>query len=102
MGYSAIDSVIQAWVEKHRFTLFDRIDGHTESFRSVYLSSSEGECFQIWIDEPKAGNVTVHAADVETHNNEQQLRYDWSVPVDELRSALEEAVVQVRNWMARK
>jgi hypothetical protein len=101
MDYAEVDSTIRAWTEKHGFTLFDRVEGHSVPLRCVYLSSPEGECFRIWIDEPKSGRVSLHAADVETRNDEE-LRQDWSVPVQSLESALENAVVHVRNWMGRK
>jgi hypothetical protein len=101
MSYSSIDSVVQGWVKKHGFTLFDRIEGMEGSFRSVYMSSGEGECFQIWIDPPEAGRVTIHAADVETRHDEK-LRQDWSAPLETLGVALENAVAHVRGWMNRQ
>ena len=101
MGYAVVDPTIKAWTQKHGFTLFDRAEGHPTAVRCVYLSSPDGECFQIWIDEPEGGHIGLHAAEVETRSNEQ-LRQDWSVSVESLRAALEEAVVHVRKWMARK
>jgi hypothetical protein len=100
LGYSTLDPIILSWVEKHGFTLFDRMEGGASSLRCVYLSSQKGECFQIWIDEPASGRVSLHAADVETLNDEE-LRQDWSVPVQELPSALDAAVAHVRHWMDR-
>jgi hypothetical protein len=101
MSYSSIDAVIQAWVKKHRFTLFDRTEGMDGSFRSIYVSSEKGECFQIWIDPPESGRVAIHAADVETHLNET-LRQDWSVPIATLEVALENALTHVKAWMNRQ
>jgi len=100
MSYSGIDPIIRAWTEKHGFTLFDRIEGMAPSIRCVYISTKQGECFQIWIDKPESGQVSIHAADVETHHDEE-LRQDWSVPVEDLESALEDAVVRVQSWMNR-
>jgi hypothetical protein len=98
--YSIIDPIIDAWVVKNGFSLFDRIQGGAPSFRSIYLSSQKGECFQIWVDAPASGRVSIHAADVETRNDEE-LRQDWTVSLVELPSALEAAVRHVRNWMER-
>jgi hypothetical protein len=99
--YAAIDSAIREWVEKHRFTLFDSAEGFPEEdFRSVYLSSDRGECFQIWIDPPESGEVSLHAADVETRLDEE-FHHDWRVPVPQLAAALEVAVAHVKGWMNR-
>jgi hypothetical protein len=102
MGYSEVDPMIKAWTERHGFTLYDRYEGFPGvPLRLVYLSSSEGECFRIWIDEPKSGQVSIGAADVETRNDEE-LRQDWSIPVENLGAALEDAVTRVRKWMGRQ
>ena len=101
MSYAEIDHIIRGWSEKHGFTLFERVEGDSLPVRSVYLSSPQGECFQIWIDQPKSSQVSLHAADVETRND-QKLRQDWSVPVNSLAAALERAVLHVRAWMDRE
>ena len=101
MSYADIDPIIRAWTEKHGFTLFERIDGDPTPVRAVYLSNSQGECFQIWIDQPKSSEVSLHAADVETRNDEG-LHQDWSVQVSNLGTALEGAVAHVQGWMGRK
>jgi len=100
-GYASIDSTINAWVEKHSFTLFRTIEGVPEQdFRTVYLSSDRGECFQIWIDPPEAGQVAVHAADIET-KLDKEFRHEWRAPVGNLAAVLESAVAEVGRWMVR-
>ena len=100
MSYAKIDSTIRAWTEKHRLTLFNGIEGMDHSLRCVYISSEKGECFQIWVGQPESGQVSIHAADVETHLDET-LRQDWSVSVENLEAALENALARVQSWMNR-
>lgn len=92
--------MIAQWVERHGFALFTNNQGHVGTFRNVYLGST-GECCQIWIDPPENGAVGVHAADVESRNDEP-MRADWTVPVPALASTLELAVGHVRTWFARQ
>jgi hypothetical protein len=99
--FALIDSVIFAWVEKHSFKLFTGYQGFEHiACRNVYFSSSKGECCQIWVDPPRSEMVALHAADVETHMDEE-LRHDWSVPVEKLDAALDDALAFVRKWMDR-
>ena len=99
MSYDAIDPVIASWCKRYGFTLFTHTEGMSGQYRCIY-TSSESECFQISVDEPDAGEVAIHAADVETHLDEE-LRKDWTVPVGALASALDAAVAHVRGWMER-
>ena len=96
--YSSIDPVINAWVERHGFSLYTLYAGGPES-RNVYVSGN-GECCQIWIDPPESGRVALHAADVETRSDEE-MRQDWHVPVQDLEQTLEEALAFVQQWMRR-
>lgn len=96
--YSSIDSVINAWVERHGFSLYTRYAGGPEC-RNVNVSHND-ECCQIWIDPPESGRVELHAADVETRNDEE-MRKDWHVPVHNVEQALEDALVFVLQWMKR-
>ena len=98
--YQEIDSVISQWVDKHDFSLFTSTQGHDGIFRTVYLSQAN-ECCQIWIDPPECGIVGVHAADVESLNDEP-MRADWAAPASTLASTLELAVAHVRSWFARQ
>jgi len=102
MNYSQIDPVISQWVENHGFTLFTHYENQPGiEFRAVYLSSQLGECCQILVDEPVSGKVCVHAGGVETFEDEE-LKMEWSVPVEELEGALENAVSFVKSWFERK
>ncbi|GAB2524724.1 hypothetical protein [Lysobacter humi (ex Lee et al. 2017)] len=98
--YQEIDSVIAQWVERHSLALYTHVEGHAGTFRNVYLGSAQ-ECAQIWIDPPKDGFVAVHAADVESRNDEP-MRMDWHEPVVGLPSVLEQAVMHVHAWFARE
>lgn len=101
MSYVDIDPIIDAWVERHDFTLFKRYKSNTEpEFRTVYLSSPLGECCQIWIDEPNSGVIGLHVGDVEAKQDEE-LRQDWCVSISELDTALENAVAFVQKWFRR-
>jgi hypothetical protein len=101
-GYATIDSTITAWVKRNSFELFDSIEGMPEqNFRAVYLWSGRGECFQIWIDPPESGHVSVHARDIETKLDEE-FRHDWRAPASDLEAMLETAVAQVNRWMERQ
>jgi hypothetical protein len=97
--YQEIDGVIAEWVERHGLSLYTHIEGHAGSFRNVYLGSLQ-ECAQIWIDPPKGGFVGVHAADVESRNDEP-MRADWHQPVAELPLLLDHAIRHVHAWFAR-
>ena len=66
----------------------------------MYLSQAN-ECCQIWIDPPEGGIVGVHAADVESLNDEP-MRADWAAPASTLASTLELADTHVRSWFARQ
>jgi len=101
-GYEPLDATIREWAERHHFTLFDSIENMPDQvFRTVYLSSESGECFQIWVDPPQSDHVALHAADVETRDDEE-FRQDWRVPVQALAAALDRAVEHVHGWMSRR
>lgn len=101
MTYAQIDPTIVTWVEKHKFSLFTHLSG-TEGpeCRAVYISSKDGECCQIWIDKPESGRVSLHAADIETRQDEE-MRQDWRVPISDLEAALEDAITFVQKWFER-
>ena len=98
--YQEVDSVISKWVQKHDLSLFTSAQGRDGLFRTVYLSRAD-ECCQIWIDPPEGGIVGVHAADVESLNDEP-MRADWTAPTSTLASTLDLAVSHVRLWFARQ
>ena len=102
MNYSDIDSTITKWVEKHNLSLFTSMDGVENSeCRNVYISSEQGECCQIWVDKPNSGKVCIHAAEVESHHDEE-LSKEWCATLEELNKALDNAVSFVQQWFERK
>jgi hypothetical protein len=102
MSYSSIDPIINAWTQRHGFTLFTRNEAHEDSiYRAIYTSSPDGECCQIWIEPPKNGRVGLHVVAIEARDDEEMMK-DWRVPILELGEALEHAVSFVKTWMARE
>lgn len=102
MSYSSVDAVIWAWAHRHGLKLPTRDDHGVElNFRNTYTSSHEAECCQIWIDPPQNGLVVLHAATVESRDDEEVTK-DWCVPVQELDAALEVALLFARTWMTRQ
>ncbi|WP_163836737.1 hypothetical protein [Spartinivicinus ruber] len=102
MNYSQIDSTISKWVDKHNLSLFTSVKGNgNTSYRTVYISSTKGECCQIWIDEPISGKVCIHVADVESEQDEK-LAKEWCVPLEELGEALDNTISFIYQWFGRK
>ena len=98
MTYELIDPTIQAWVEENGLTLFTSVD--EREARYCFRSSPKGECFQISLEKPRSGHVKVHAWSIETIDDEE-LHQMWTVGVAELRSALDNALIQLDEWMNR-
>ena len=94
MSYQDVESAIDVWVERYAFKLL----GGTG--RSIYLSSENGECCQIWIDAPQSGKIKFHVAAVESKDDEE-MKMDWEVPVTELPQGSDNAVQFVGNWFVR-
>jgi len=102
VSYSSVDPVISAWAHRNSLKLPTHDDRGAElKFRNSYTSSHEAECCQIWIDPPQDGLVALHAATVESRDDEE-VKQDWCVPVQELDAALEIALSFVRTWMTRQ
>ena len=97
MSYAAVDSVIARWARRHALQLVTSVAG-VEEVRNVYLSSTVGDCFQVWVEVPSGDQVAVHAACVEGPMEDDPPR-DWSVPIDQLDDGLEEALRTVVAWM---
>jgi hypothetical protein len=96
MGSDAIDAAIGAWAGRHSLRLCTGLGGT----RFCYVSGDEHECFQVSIELPDAGTVTIHAWDVETEDD-AELHQSWQVPVGDLISTLEAALNQIGVWRAR-
>jgi|HubBroStandDraft_6_1064221.scaffolds.fasta_scaffold2984998_1 hypothetical protein len=98
MSYAALDATISSWADKHSLRLYTKWPGG--DIRCVYLWSTIGECFQIWIAEPQEGCVAVHAADIETRDDEE-LSAEVTVQEAMLGNALEDMLTNVYGWMKR-
>lgn len=95
--YSPVDDCIRAWVERNSLKLFTR--QADREIRCAYVSSKAGECYQIWIDPPKDGEIVVHAACVEGRRDTEGALQDWGTPISKLDSSLESALRSVIEWM---
>lgn len=98
-SYEAVDDGINAWAARHGLTLSTEFDGQPRRF--CYVSAGEAECFQVSIEEPADGTITVNAWDVET-SDDAELHRAWQVPVAELSATLDEAMEQITQWSWRR
>jgi hypothetical protein len=96
MGYAVIDQFIGEWAARHSLVL--STDGDTDQYRTVWVSSDAGECFQIWIDPPVDGTVRIWADCVEGRR-EGHPPEDWNASVGTFPAAIEEAFQAVIAWM---
>jgi hypothetical protein len=69
MSYVTVDPIIHAWVVVDALTLFTEAGGGEARF--VYSSSDRGECYQIAIAPPVAGQVVIHLWSIETFQDEE-------------------------------
>jgi hypothetical protein len=93
--YASIDPLLERWVEEHSLSLFKTF-GDREA-RFVYISSNDGECFQISIEPPQEDSVTVNAWTVETLDD-RELHQEWKTPTSDLYGVLQASLAAVRNW----
>lgn len=98
MGYQIVDPVIKAWAENHGLAVCTEFGGAPRRF--CYVSGGEHECFQVSIELPADGNVTVNAWEVETADD-AELSQQWQVPVSDLSAALDAALTKIAEWGAR-
>ena len=92
--FNDVNDTIVAWAKRHGFQLMQ-----DASYRAIYMGS-EHECCQIWIEPPAAGTIQLHAADVESIDDEE-MRADWSCTPQTLSLALDRAVAHVKTWFNR-
>lgn len=98
MSYEAVDDVISTWATRRGLTLSTEFGGRPRRF--CYVSGGGAECFQVSIEPPEDGLITVNAWDVET-KDDAEFHRAWQVPVCDLRPTLEEAVEQIARWARR-
>lgn len=97
MSYAVIDQIIRDWADAHAMTLM--LEHANAEARFCYLSSPQGECYQIAIDAPEAAGVRVHVWAVETADD-MDAHLEWVVPIARLRAALDVAkqTIVERLW----
>jgi hypothetical protein len=98
MNYEAIDPIIAAWALRHGLTLSMEFGGQPRRF--CYVSAGQDECFQVSIEPPEDGAITVNAWDVETHDDAEFHRA-WRVHAGSLEPTLDAALMQIADWAAR-
>lgn len=94
--YALIDPIIEGWARSHSLKILDSFAGREERF--CYISRPNGEVFQIAIQPPIEGMVTVDAGSVETLDD-RELSQNWVVPTSDLRTVLDGAVQEVLAWL---
>ncbi|HEY2047908.1 MAG TPA: hypothetical protein VGH03_01090 [Caulobacteraceae bacterium] len=98
MTYSIVDAEIYAWAERHGLKVCTEFAGAPRRF--CYVSGGEHECFQVSIEPPEDGAVTVNAWDVETQDD-AELHRQWRVALGDLDPTLEAALRQIVDWKSR-
>lgn len=94
--YSPIDDAIKRWVERNNLTLSREWQGEAR----FWYTSRGNECFQVSIDPPASGSVTVHAWSVDT-DDDAELHGQWWVEVGDLEHALATATNLIDLWERR-
>jgi hypothetical protein len=100
--YSEVDSVIAKWVEILGSKL--RTEWADQSARFFYTPGDPPfECFQISIDPPREGQITVYAHAVDTNDDtDDELAASWAGQVGELDGMLASAVGTISAWKRRR
>ena len=88
MSYTNVDDTIREWAAANDQKLFVEWAGAEARF--CYLSSPQGECYQISIDAPENELVRVHVWTVETVDD-MEAHLEWFVPISQLKTTLDTA-----------
>lgn len=99
MSYAAVDQIIREWADANVKELFTEWAGAEARF--CYLSSSQGECYQISVDAPEDELVRVHVWAVETLDD-MEAHLEWFVPVRQLEAALNTARTTISECLWRR
>lgn len=83
LSYAEIDPVLFAWAKKHRLGVFTSFKD--EEVRSVEVVSEVGDRYQIWVDIPSNGTVSIHTWDL------KRRRRDWTVAIANLEKSLDDS-----------
>jgi len=94
-----VDGIIEAWAEANALEL--QRSWADRDARFTYLSSPQGECFQIALDPPDNENVKVHIWSIETLDD-MEAHLEWFVPTSQLRVTLDIAHKTVRECLWRR
>lgn len=98
-AYTEVDPIIDAWAQAKVKKLFSEWAGRPARF--AYLTGLRPfECFQISIDAPLFGRITVHARSVDT-DDESEFEQCWEGPTTTLSAMLEDATGTVQEWVNR-
>ena len=95
-AYAEVDETIERWVARNSLTLCRDWEGEAR----FWYTSRGNECFQVAVDRPANGSVTVHAWGVET-DDDAELHGEWSVALTSLEQALIAATDLIDLWSKR-
>lgn len=98
LPYGAVDATIVAWAKRRGLTLSTEFGGGARRF--CYVTVGKHECFQVSIEPPESGSVTVNACGVETQDD-AEFHEQWQVALQDLDLALEAALRQIADWGQR-
>ena len=93
--FTSVDPVIEKWAEENSLKVFKAFADREARF--VYVSNSDGECFQISIQPPQSNLVKVDAWTIET-SDDREMHREWVTPISDLYGALQTSLDTVRSW----
>ena len=99
MSYAAVDQTIREWADANVKKLFVEQEGAEARF--CYLSSPQGECYQISIDAPENELVRVHVWAVETLDD-MEAHLEWFGPISQLQATLDTAKKTIVECLWRR
>jgi len=99
MSYAGVDQILRAWSAANVKELFVEWGG--EEARFCYLSSPQGECYQISVDPPENDLVRIHVRAIETLDD-MKAHLEWYVSVPDLEAALDAAKVTLVECLWRR
>lgn len=96
-AYADVDGTIDRWVARNNLTLCRKWAGEAR----FWYTSRGDECFQVSVDQPSNGSVTVHAWSIET-DDDAELHGEWSLALTNLEQALIAATELIDLWSKRQ
>jgi hypothetical protein len=100
--YAEVDPIIEKWVERLGSKLL--LEWADRPARWFHIPGDPPfECFQISIDPPSSGRISVHARAVDTNDDiEDELELSWTGQVAELDAMMAAAVDRIAIWKPRQ